>query len=77
MARVVTVSIYVYTNTLGYLNSAGINLNWSRTNLRKKEKQLSSQYVILFWKSHNILERYYFCTRKHIEVGLNFSLAAG
>ena len=36
--------------------------------LRKKEKQLSSQYVILFWKSHNISERYYFCTRKHIGV---------
>ena len=63
--------------SLQYLNSAGINLNWTRTNLRKKEKQLSSQYDILFSTSHNILERYYFCTRKHIEVGLNFSLAAG
>jgi hypothetical protein len=42
--------------SLQYLNSAGINLNWRRTNLRKKEKQLSSQYdkyfgrVIIFWK---------------------------
>ena len=26
--------------------------------------------VIIFWKRHNILERYYFGTRKHIEVGL-------
>ena len=39
-----------------FLNSAGINLNWRRTNLRKKEKQLSSQYdkyfgrVIIFRK---------------------------
>jgi len=34
--------------------------------------------VIVFWKSHNISERYYFCTRKHsFEVGLKFSLAAG
>lgn len=31
----------------------------------------------VFRKSHNISERYYFWTRKHIEVGLNFSLAAG
>ncbi len=42
--------------SLGYLNSTGINLNWRRTNLRKKEKQLSSQYdkyfgrVIIFRK---------------------------
>jgi len=33
--------------------------------------------VIIFRKSHNISERYKFCTRKHIEVGLEFSLAAG
>jgi hypothetical protein len=33
--------------------------------------------VIIFWKSHNISERYYFGTRKHIELGLNFSLVAG
>ena len=31
----------------------------------------------VFRKSHNISERYHFWTRKHIEVGLNFSLAAG
>ncbi len=43
--------------SLQYLNSAGINLNWRRTNLRKKEKQLSSQYdkyfgrVIIFRKN--------------------------
>jgi len=30
--------------SLRYLNSAGINLNWARTNLGEKEKQLSSQY---------------------------------
>jgi hypothetical protein len=42
--------------SLQYLNSAGINLSWKRTNLRKKEKQLSSQYdkyfgrVIIFRK---------------------------
>ena len=60
---------------LQYLNSAEINLNWSRTNFRKKVNQLSSKYDILFSKSHNILERYYFCTRKHIEVGIDFSLA--
>ncbi len=30
--------------SLRYLNSAGINLNWTRTILRMKEKQLSSQY---------------------------------
>ncbi len=42
--------------SLQYLNSAAINLNWRRTNLRKKEKQLSSQYdkyfgrVIIFWR---------------------------
>ena len=54
--------------SLRYLNSAGINLNWTRTNLRKKEKQLSSQDDILFLTSHNISERYYFYTRKHIEV---------
>ncbi len=40
-----------------FLNSAGINLNWRRTSLRKKEKQLSSQYdkyfgrVIIFRKN--------------------------
>ena len=33
--------------------------------------------VIIFQKSHNILERYYFCTRKHLKVVLKFSLAAG
>ncbi len=33
--------------------------------------------IIIFWKHHNILERCLFGTRKHIEVGLNFSLAAG
>ncbi len=43
--------------SLRYLNSAGISLNWRRTNLRKKEKQLSSQYdkyskrVIIFRKN--------------------------
>ena len=48
--------------SLRYLNSAGINLNWVRTNLREKEKQLSSQYdkyfgrVIIFRKD-NIFER--------------------
>jgi len=49
--------------SLPYLNSAGINLNWARTNFGEKEKQLSSQYdsdhlraseyfgrVIIFWK---------------------------
>ena len=49
--------------SLRYLNSAGINLNWARTNLGEKENQLSSQYdsdqlkasqyfgrVIIFWK---------------------------
>ncbi len=42
--------------SLQYLNSVGINLNWRRTILRKKEKQSSSQYVkyfgrvIIFWK---------------------------
>ncbi len=33
--------------------------------------------VIIFRKHHNILEICFFGTRKHIEVGLNFSLAAG
>ncbi len=33
--------------------------------------------VIIFRKHHNIVERCFFQTRKHIEVGLNFSLAAG
>jgi hypothetical protein len=33
--------------------------------------------VIIFRKRHNILERCFFGMRKHIEVGLNFSLAAG
>ena len=69
--------IYKPLLSLQYLNSVGKNVNWTRTNLRKKEKQLSSQYDILFSKSHNILESHYFCTRKHIEVGLNFSLAVG
>ena len=49
--------------SLRYFNSAGINLNWARTNLREKEKKLSSQYdsnhlrtsqyfgrVIIIWK---------------------------
>ena len=27
---------------LGYLNSAGMNLNWARIKLREKENQLSS-----------------------------------
>ena len=63
--------------SLQYLNSAEISLNWTRINLKKKENQLSSQYDILFLKSHNIVERYYFCTRKLFEVGLDFSLAAG
>ena len=30
--------------SLRYLNSAGINLNWARTNLGEKEKKISSQY---------------------------------
>ena len=34
--------------------------------------------IIIFWKRHNILERYDFgTTRKHIEVGFNLSLAEG
>ncbi len=33
--------------------------------------------IIIFRKRHNILERCFFGTRKHIEVGLNFSLAVG
>jgi hypothetical protein len=49
--------------SMRYFSSAGINLNWARTNLREKEKQLFSQYdsdhlrasqyfgrVIIFWK---------------------------
>jgi hypothetical protein len=62
------------------LNSAGVNLNWARTKLGEKEKQLSSQYdsdhlkrVAIFWKSHDIPERYYFCARK-LEVGLKISI---
>ena len=58
---------------LQYLNSAGMNLNWARIKLREKENQLSSWYdrgplnsVIILWKHHNILERFYFGTRKHI-----------
>ncbi len=31
----------------------------------------------VFRKRHNILERCFFRTRKHIKVGLNFSFAAG
>ena len=54
------------------VESAGINLNWARTNLREKEKIIFSIWqrpfksIIIFRKSHNILERNYFCTRKHI-----------
>ncbi len=33
--------------------------------------------VKIFWKHHNILEACFFGMRKHIEVGLNFSLAVG
>ena len=65
---------------LRYLNSAGMNLNWSRIKLREKENQLSSRYdrgplnsVIISRKHHNISERYDFGTRKHIEVGFNLS----
>ena len=43
--------------------------------VREKENQLSSRYdrgplnsVIILRKRHNISERYYFGTRKHIEV---------
>ncbi len=52
-----------------------MNLNWARIKLREKENQLSSRYdrgplnsVIILQKRHYILERYYFGTRKHIEV---------
>ncbi len=30
--------------SLQYLNSAGMDLNWARTNLRKKAKKLPSHY---------------------------------
>ena len=61
-----------------------MNLNWARIKLRVKENQLSSRYdrgplnsVIIFRKHHNILERYYFGTRKNIEVGFNLSHCGG
>ena len=40
-------------------------------------RQYPLNSVIIFRKHHNILERCFFQTRKHIKVGLNFSLAAG
>ena len=52
-----------------------MNLNLARIKLREKETQLSCRYdrgalnsVIILWKRHNISERYYVGTRKHIEV---------
>ena len=63
--------------TFAYLTLKFLHTLVEYFSLRKKEKKISSQYVILIWKSHNISERCYFCRRKHIEVGLNFSLAAG
>jgi len=61
-----------------------MNLNWVRIKLREKENQLSSRYdrgtlnsVIIFRKRHNILERYDFGTKKHIEARFNLSLAEG
>ncbi len=60
--------------SLRYLNSAGINLNWRRTNLRNERETIIFSIWQIFWNSHNISERYYFWTRKHIEVGLNFLL---
>jgi hypothetical protein len=50
---------------------------------REREKIIFSirQYplnsVVIFRKRHNILERCFFWTRKHIEVGLNLSLSVG
>ncbi len=40
-------------------------------------RQYPLNSVIIFRKRHNIFERCFFQTRKHIEVGLNLSLAAG
>ncbi len=40
-------------------------------------RQYPFNSVVIFRKRHNILERFFFRTRKHIEVGLNLSLAAG
>ncbi len=52
--------------------------------LREKENQLSSWYdrgtlnsAIIFWNCHNVLERYDFGTRRHIEVRFNLSLVEG
>jgi hypothetical protein len=65
--------------SVGYLNSARINLNWARANLGEKEKQLSSQYDsdhlrasqyfgrdIIFWKDIIFVQ---------VEVGLKISIA--
>jgi hypothetical protein len=51
-----------------------MDLNWARTNLRKKEKKLPSHY---YETASLYIGKFYFCTRKHIEVGLNLSFAAG
>ncbi len=40
-------------------------------------RQYPLDSVIIYRKRHNILKRCFFQTRKHIKVGLNFSLAAG
>ncbi len=63
--------------SLRYLNSARMDLNWARTNLRKKEKKLPSHYDKNHRTASLYIRNFYFCTRKHIEVGLNLPFAAG
>ncbi len=55
-----------------------------RINLREKETQLSSQYVLNpqrnsyhFGRIIIFLKRFHFSMRKHFDVGLDDSLAAG
>ncbi len=43
----------------------------------RKRKTYLLTMTRIFKQHCNILESFIFCTRKHIEVGLNFSLAAG
>ncbi len=56
---------------LRYLNSAGINLNWARTNLGEKEKQLSSQYNSYHFKASLSFGRVIIFRKKNIFVQEN------
>ena len=61
--------------SLQHLNSVGMDLNWVRTNLRKKEKNLPSHYMTRILKQRrNISESFIFVRENILKLNLIYLL---